>query len=110
MRDEMNCSVCSPGKFQTGVQMESVMRETITARHRTYLAFLERTLPAAEGEARAAAAGRLCRAMGAMQASADEADAEGLTPLMRAAADGAGGAGAALPRRRPRRRQRPRGC
>ncbi len=58
--------------------------------HRAYLAFrvLERTLPA-EGEARAAAAGRLCRAMGAMRSSADEADTEGLTPLKRAAADGA---------------------
>jgi len=73
-----------------GAQMESVMRDTITGCHRSYLSFLERTLPAA-GEARAAAAGRLCRAMGAMQSSADEADAEGLTPLMRAAADGAGG-------------------
>jgi len=73
-----------------GVPMELVMRTPITAWHRAYLSFLERTLPAA-GEARAAAAGRLCRAMGAMQSSADEADAEGLTPLMRAAADGAGG-------------------
>ena len=66
------------------------MRDTVTARHRAYLSFLERTLPAA-GEARAAAAVRLCRAMGAMQSSADEADAEGFSPLMRAAADGAGG-------------------
>jgi hypothetical protein len=73
-----------------GDQIQSVMRSTITARHRAYLAFLERTLPAA-GEGRAAAAGRLCRAMGAMRSSAKEADAEGLTPLMRAAADGAGG-------------------
>jgi hypothetical protein len=73
-----------------GVPIEAVMRDNITARHRTYLSFLERTLPA-EGEARAAAAGRLCRAMGVMQASAEEVDAEGLTLLMRAAADGAGG-------------------
>ncbi len=70
--------------------MEFVMWDTITTRQRAYLAFLERTLPA-EGEVRAAAAGRLCRAMGAMQSSTDEADAEGLTPLMRAAANGAGG-------------------
>jgi ankyrin repeat protein len=67
-----------------------MMRNTITMHHRAYLAFLERTLPAG-GEARAAAAARVCRAMGVMQSSADEVDAEGLTPLMRAAADGAGG-------------------
>ena len=73
-----------------GAQMEGVMRDTITTRHRAYLAFLERTLPA-DGEARASAAARVCRAIGAMQSSADEPDAEGLTPLMRAAADGAGG-------------------
>jgi ankyrin repeat protein len=73
-----------------GAVMETVMRDTITAWHRAYLAFLERTLPA-DGEARASAAARVCRAMGAMQSSADEPDAEGLTPLMRAAADGAGG-------------------
>jgi hypothetical protein len=73
-----------------GAQMEGLMRDTIATRHRAYLAFLERSLPA-EGEARAAAAGRLCRAMGAMQSSVDEADTEGFTPLMRAAADGAGG-------------------
>ncbi len=72
-----------------GLAMECVMRDTITARQRAYLAFLERTLPA-EGEARVAAAGRLCRAMGAMKASVDEVDVEGLAPLMRAAADGAG--------------------
>jgi ankyrin repeat protein len=72
------------------VSIENVMRSFISDQRRTYLAFLERTLPA-EGEARAAAAGRLCRAMGVMQSSADETDAEGLTPLMRAAADGAGG-------------------
>ncbi len=73
-----------------GALMEAVMRATISGQHRNYLAFLERTLPAA-GEARAAAAVRLCRTMGAMNLSVDEADAEGLTPLMRAAADGAGG-------------------
>ena len=73
-----------------GDQMEGAMRDTITARHRAYLAFLERTLPA-DGEARASAAARVCRAMGAMQSSADEPDAEGHTPLMRAAAHGAGG-------------------
>jgi ankyrin repeat protein len=70
-----------------GANMEMVMRDTIVNRRRVYLSFLERTLPA-EGEARAAAAVQLCRAIGA--SSADEADAEGLTPLMRAAADGAG--------------------
>jgi hypothetical protein len=75
--------------------MGIVMRGTITTWHRAYLAFLERTLPA-EGEALEVVAGRLCRAMGAMQSEslADEADAEGLTvltPLMRAAGDGAEG-------------------
>ncbi len=73
-----------------GARMEAMMRTPISTLHRAYLSFLERTLPTA-GEARAAAAARLCRAMGAMQSSADEADAEGLTPLMRAATDGAGG-------------------
>jgi hypothetical protein len=73
-----------------GASIASVMCSTITTQHRCYQAFLERTLPAA-GEARVAAAGRLCRAMGAMLASADERDADGLTPLMRAAASGAGG-------------------
>ncbi len=63
------------------------MRDTVMNRQRVYLSFLERKLPA-EGEARAAAAARLCWAIGA--SSADEADAEGLAPLMRAAADGAG--------------------
>ncbi len=75
-----------------GLAIEAAMRGPLLAGHRGYLSFLERTLPA-EGEARARGAGRLCRAMGLMQASADEADAEGLTPLMRAAADGAGGRG-----------------
>jgi hypothetical protein len=73
-----------------GISIENVMRNPITTWHRVFLSFLERTLPA-DGEARAAGAARVCRAMGAMQSSADEADAEGLTPLMRAAADGAGG-------------------
>ena len=59
-----------------GVCMETVMRTPITTRHRAYLSFLERTLPA-DGEARAAGAARVCRAMGAMQSSADEVDAEG---------------------------------
>jgi hypothetical protein len=73
-----------------GAKIENVMRNPITAWHRVYLSFLERTLPAG-GEARAAAAARLCRAMGAMSGSVEEEDAEGLTPLMRAAAAGAGG-------------------
>jgi ankyrin repeat protein len=73
-----------------GVNMEYVMRDTISARNRAYLSFLERTLPS-DGEARAVAAERLCRAMGSMRSSAEEEDAEGLTPLMLAAADGAGG-------------------
>ena len=71
------------------VYAKNVMRGTIADRHRAYLAYLERTLPPA-GEERAMAAGKLCRAMGVMQSSADEPDAEGLTPLMCAAADGAG--------------------
>ena len=72
-----------------GVQAPQVMRFSLPELRRRYLGFLERTLPA-EGAARAAAAGRLCRALGAMGAAADEADAEGLAPLLRAAADGAG--------------------
>ena len=72
-----------------GVQANMVMRFALPDMRRKYLGFLERTLPA-EGAARAAAAGRLCRALGAMGAAADEADAEGLAPLLRAAADGAG--------------------
>jgi ankyrin repeat protein len=72
-----------------GSQMECRMRESLMTGHRAYLGYLARTLPA-EGEERAAAAARLCRALGAMEASADERDAEGLTPLMRAATDGAG--------------------
>jgi hypothetical protein len=72
-----------------GAQMQAVMRQTITTMHRAYLSFLERTLPA-EGKARTRAAERLCQAMGRMQKSVEEVDAEGLTPLMRAAADGAG--------------------
>ena len=70
-------------------QAQTVMRFSLPELRRRYLGFLERTLPA-EGAARAAAAGRLCRALGAMGAAADEADAEGLAPLLRAAADGAG--------------------
>jgi hypothetical protein len=69
--------------------IEAVMRNTITGQHRAYLSFLERMLPAA-GEARASAAVELCRVMGVMQSSADEVNTEGLTPLMHAAADGAG--------------------
>ncbi len=41
-----------------------------------------------QGEERVAAAtARLCRAMGVKRSSVDEPDAEGLTPLIRAAAD-----------------------
>ena len=72
-----------------GSQMATRMRDSLMTNHIAYLGYLARTLPAA-GEERAAAAGRLCRALGAMEASADERDADGLTPLMRAAADGAG--------------------
>jgi hypothetical protein len=72
-----------------GNQMGSQMRYLLMTGHRMYLGYLARTLPVA-GWDRAATAGRLCRALGAMEASADERDAEGLTPLMRAAADGAG--------------------
>ena len=70
-------------------QVTEVMFLSITTGHRLYLGFLERTMPST-GEARAAQAVRLCRAMGVIEASAEEADAEGLTPLIRAAADGAG--------------------
>ncbi len=72
-----------------GVNIENVMRNPISAWYRVYLSFLERSVPA-DGEARPAAAERLCRAMGIMSAAAEEVDAEGLTPLMRAAAAGAG--------------------
>jgi hypothetical protein len=73
-----------------GRRIEDVMRTTLVSQHRAYLSFLERTLPP-NGAERASAAVQLCRAMGIMQASAEEEDAEGLTPLMRAAADGASG-------------------
>ena len=73
-----------------GVPIETVMRSTIMTQHRDYLSFMEKIMPA-EGKARVLAAARLCRALGAMQSSVDEADSEGLTPLMRAAAEGAGG-------------------
>jgi hypothetical protein len=72
----------------TGTSVAGIMRFHITACYRAYLSFLERsqrTLPL-EGEARAARAAQVCRAVGAMQSSADETDAEGLTPLMRTAA------------------------
>jgi hypothetical protein len=72
-----------------GSSMENRMRGLLMTGHRRYLGYLARTLPPA-GDERAAAAVRLCRALGAMEASADERDAEGLTPLMRAATDGAG--------------------
>jgi hypothetical protein len=72
-----------------GDQMQNEMRSSLMTGHRAYLGYLARTLLAA-GEERAEAAGRLCRALRAMQASADKRDAEGLTLLMRAAADGAG--------------------
>ncbi len=71
-----------------GLLMQTVMRRSIAIWHRVYVAFLERKLPA-EGEARAVKAVQLCRAMGV--SSSDEADGAGWTPLMRAAADGAGG-------------------
>ena len=63
--------------------------------HRGYLGYLARTLPAVEQATAAAAASkdtaeRLCRSMGLMEKATGEVDAEGLTPLMRAAADGAG--------------------
>jgi ankyrin repeat protein len=73
-----------------GVMMETMMRLGLMAGHRSYLGFLERTLPAAGEAGRDEAAGRLCRALGAMEASVDEVDEEGFTPLHRAAADGAG--------------------
>jgi ankyrin repeat protein len=92
MLDTRAAAVCTLHGYieDPSMHMETVMRGTITVQHRSYLAFLERTLPA-EGEARAAAAARVCRAMGAMRSSPEEVDAEGLTLLMRAAADGAGG-------------------
>ena len=73
----------------TGKGVEHIMRVPIVTGHRVYLGFLERTLPAV-GEVRVTAAGRLCRARGAMERSPDEVDAEGFTPLIRAAANGAG--------------------
>ena len=73
-----------------GMQVNGIMRFALPEMRRRYLGFLERTLPGEGAAGEAAAAGRLCRAMGAMGAAADEADAEGLAPLLRAAADGAG--------------------
>jgi hypothetical protein len=71
-------------------QMNTMMRTSLMAGHRGYLGFLENTLPKEAGEARTAAAGRLCQVLGVMEASPDERDVDGLTLLMRAAADGAG--------------------
>jgi hypothetical protein len=73
-----------------GIDIENLMRDTIKSRHRAYVAFLVRTLPV-EAEARSTAAGRLCRIMGVMHEDGpNEFDADGFTPLMRAAAEGAG--------------------
>jgi ankyrin repeat protein len=72
-----------------GARIEALLRDPLMTGHRGYLGYLARTLPAA-GKERAAAAVRLCWALGVMGASVDEADADGLTLLMRAAADGAG--------------------
>ena len=75
------------------VQMQQMMRRSLMFSlmqgHRGYLGFLARTLPDA-GEVRVAAAARLCQAIGLIQESPDEVDEDGLTPLIRAAADGAG--------------------
>ena len=72
-------------------QISAFMRPSVTIfkRHRSYLAFLERALPLA-GQGRAREAARLCQLLGVMESSPGERDAEGFTPLMRAAADGAG--------------------
>jgi hypothetical protein len=70
--------------------IETVMRaSSLLDGHRLYVAYLERTLPAAKEE-RAVAAARLCRTLGLMESMADETDAEDFTRLMSAAADGAG--------------------
>jgi cytohesin len=75
-------------EFET-TEVQLVMRLSLRECERRYHAALERSLPAV-GARRAAAAVGLCRALGLLEESAAETDAEGLTPLMRAAADGAG--------------------
>ena len=72
-----------------GVQAETLMRLSLMGGHRSYLACLERTMPAV-GEERVAVAERLCRALGVMLEDVNESDADGLTLLMRAATNGAG--------------------
>ena len=57
---------------------------------RQYLGFLERNLPADEGKERVRKARQLCTAMGIMRSKVDEKDEDGMTRLMRAAADGEG--------------------
>ena len=69
-------------------QIQYIMWMSLSTGYMGYLGFLERTIPEA-GEARVAGAIRLCQALGVMESSPDELDAEGLTPLMRAAATGA---------------------
>jgi hypothetical protein len=75
--------------------IEAVMRMSLLEGHRGYLGYLARTLPSVEQATAAEAASkdtaeRLCRSLGVMEKATREVDAEGLTPLMRAAANGAG--------------------
>ena len=72
-----------------GLSMGVMMRTSLIYGHRSYLAYLQRMLPSL-GEARTVGAERLCRALDVMISSPNELDADCLTPLMRAAADGAG--------------------
>ena len=71
-----------------GARIETVMRSSLRTGHRGYLTYLERALPGA-GDRRPALAGRLCRLLGVMDSEPNEIGADGLTPLIRAAADGA---------------------
>ena len=67
-------------------------RTSLREAHRALIAFCTRAMAGLEGEARRAAAGRLCVLRGYAAGAVGEADADGEDALVRAAADGAVGA------------------
>ena len=67
-------------------------RTSLREAHRALIAFCTRAMAGLEGEARRAAAGRLCVLRGYATGAVGEADADGEDALVRAAADGAVGA------------------
>ena len=72
------------------------MRISLREAHRALIAFCTRAMARLEGEARRAAAGRLCVLRGYVTGTVGEVDADGEDALMRAAADGAVGAAGVL--------------